>query len=496
MRKNIIKIAAFSMVAILLFVEFNILLKPKRPVEIAVDNYHDEHVGMYQLDENTLDVLYLGSSHSFSSISPEDIYKKYGITGYVQGSSCQKLWQSYYYLEEALYTQHPQVVVLDTFMALDGNVQSEAFNREAIDKLKMSRAKIRSAWTVYRMNPDGEDIISYIFPAFRYHDRWKELSEQDFKYMCLPSDAPAKGFLARIGTVPCEFNSADYESNDLEVHPLNSLCVEYLNKIKDLCDANDIDLMLVKYPTCLWNNYNSITIQRWADMNGVTFLDFNANDDLREEVNIDWSVDSLDGGNHLNYDGAMKMSDWMGKYLVNHYTFSDKRTNPQYSIWETDYDYYKKCVLNYQISLITDFERYLSTLEDGGYIVILTIDRIHMPSWMDTYGRLLSMGVTEDILSNSLMNANICILSTENKEVIYEAVDDEILYYNGYLESLVVRVTASVQDEVQTFSCICDKQEVARDQDGLQMVVLDPITNTYVETSVWLVSETGAFSRS
>ena len=318
-------------------------------------------MGIYQLDKGTLDVLYLGSSHAFSSISPEDIYKKYGITGYVQGSSCQKLWQSYYYLEEALYTQHPQVVVLDTFMALDGGAQSEAFNREAIDKLRMSPAKIKSAWTAFQMNPDGEDFISYIFPAFRYHDRWKELSRQDYEYMFLPSNAPAKGFLARFGSVSCEFNSSDYESKNPEVQPLNSLCEKNLNRIKNLCDANGIDLVLVKYPTCLWNIYNSLTLQSWADNNNVTFLDFNADEVLRNELNIDWNTESLDGGNHLNYDGAMKVSDWIGKYLADNYHFSDKRNDPQYNIWETDYNYYKKCVSNHQISSIVEFEEYLNT---------------------------------------------------------------------------------------------------------------------------------------
>ena len=42
------------------------LMSPKRYREIAVDNYHDEHLGMYEMERNTLDVLFIGSSHVFS----------------------------------------------------------------------------------------------------------------------------------------------------------------------------------------------------------------------------------------------------------------------------------------------------------------------------------------------------------------------------------------------------------------------------------------------
>lgn len=493
--KNGIKAIIFSILVAVVGLSLNVLLKPKRFVEISVDNYHDEHVGMYCLPDNSIDVLYLGSSHSFSSISPEDIYMDYGITGYVQASSCQKLWQSYYYLEEALYTQHPKVVILDTFMALDGNPQSEPFNREAIDKMRYSPAKIKSAMTAYQMNPDEEDFISYLMPAFRYHDRWENLSNMDFEYPFMPSTTAAKGFLPRIGAVPTEFNLCDYDKPDAEPMILNETCNQYLTKIKELCNDNNIELILVKYPTCLWNQINSLTVKSWADANGVNFMDFNSDVELRQQVNIDWSIDSLDGGNHLNYDGAMKMSKWFGNYLSENYSFSDKRLDSAYNVWDNDYYYYKKCVKSKNIPSIKNMDMYLEALSESDYVAVITVDYINMVSSQELFDKFQKFGMQSDVLSNSLQNANVSVIETNTHKSLYGSFNSELVSYKNMIGRKKLLVNSSISDGYQVFSCIYNKNEIAINSDGLQFVVIDSANGQIVDTSVWLIDGEGNLIR-
>lgn len=485
--KNALKAIIFIILTVVSGLGFNVLLKPKRFVEISVDNYHDEHVGMYELPDDSIDVLYLGSSHSFSSVSPEDIYKNYGITGYVQASSLQKVWQSYYYLEEALYTQHPKLVVLDTFMALDGNPQGESFNREAIEKMRYSPAKLSSAVMAYELNPEGEDLVSYMMPAFRYHDRWEQLSEMDFKYPFMPSTCAAKGFLPRIGFVPAEFNLSSYEDPNTEPTELNEICDEYLTKINELCRENGIELILVKYPTCWWYKTYSLTMENWADANGVKFLDFNADAELRQEAGIDWSVDSLDGGNHLNYDGAMKMSDWLGRYLTGNYSFADKRSDPEYKVWDDDYAYYKKCVDSSAVPSINDINAYLDALSKNDYIAVVTADNIDMIFFYGLADMLNNFGVQSELLTNAFQNANISVIETSAHKSIYSAFDAEEVSYKGKIAGRKILADSKISEAGQTFSCIYDKKETAINNDGLQFVVIDPDNGKVVDTSVWLI---------
>ena len=56
---------------------------------------------LYAEPENTIDVLYLGSSKSNAAIAPTQMYTAHGFTGYVMYSWSQPVWTSYYYMKDA-----------------------------------------------------------------------------------------------------------------------------------------------------------------------------------------------------------------------------------------------------------------------------------------------------------------------------------------------------------------------------------------------------------
>lgn len=71
----------------------------------------------HNLPENSMDVIVLGSSHAQYSFSPNFFYEDTGLYSYVLGSACQPLEVSYQMLREALKTQNPKLVVLETYTA-------------------------------------------------------------------------------------------------------------------------------------------------------------------------------------------------------------------------------------------------------------------------------------------------------------------------------------------------------------------------------------------
>ena len=79
-------------------------------------------------------------------------------------------------------------------------------------------------------------------------------------------------------------------------------------------------------------------MQQYADENGIPFIDFNL---LEKQLKIDWKKDTRDKGMHLNAYGAKKVSDYMGKYLTEHYSLPDLRSDKKLSEqWEEDYQEY------------------------------------------------------------------------------------------------------------------------------------------------------------
>lgn len=247
MKKQIIcRVAGFGLLFFTFLYLLTVLLIPKPIKELGVNT--SSSLGYYNEPENTIDVLYIGSSHAFCSFSPIDIFHNYGITGYVRGSSCQKIWASETVLEDSLRTQQPKVVVFEVMMMFDLSAQTETFNREIYDSLRPSIEKYLGVETALDKSTD-EDFLSYVFPIMRYHDRWSTLEQSDFTFWGESKHLPTKGYYPRQSVTPVTaVDPGLYEISDMEPYQYTQETIEYLQRMKNLCDENGIAFVMVKAP--------------------------------------------------------------------------------------------------------------------------------------------------------------------------------------------------------------------------------------------------------
>ena len=73
------------------------------------------YLNFYEMEEDTIDVLFMGSSLAATSYIPQELYDRYGITSYNLASEKQSPVISYYWLKEALRYQSPKVLILDCY---------------------------------------------------------------------------------------------------------------------------------------------------------------------------------------------------------------------------------------------------------------------------------------------------------------------------------------------------------------------------------------------
>ena len=66
------------------------------------------------VQNDSVDLLVLGDSESYTSVSPMQLWAEHGMTAYVCGQPGQKIQQTYYMLKTALQVQSPKVVLLET----------------------------------------------------------------------------------------------------------------------------------------------------------------------------------------------------------------------------------------------------------------------------------------------------------------------------------------------------------------------------------------------
>ena len=112
---------------------------------------------------------------------------------------------------------------------------------------------------------------------------------------------------------------------------IQSDSLKYLTKIHEFCRDNNIELLITAVPCPkLWNIGKHRAMSEWADENGVDFLDMNL---LLDEIGIDWQMDTMDGGNHVSFEGSKKVTAFMGNYLKIHYSLEDHRGDSYYENW-------------------------------------------------------------------------------------------------------------------------------------------------------------------
>ncbi len=273
----------------------------------------------YYMEENSHDIIFLGDCEVYTSISPIYMYEKYGITSFVRGNSRQLINQSYYLLKETLKYEKPKIVALSvSVLPYEGQIKEE-YNRLLLDDMKWSREKI-SLMKASLMN--NESYLSYIFPLLRYHSRITSLNSDDFKYLFSREVVSHNGFLI------------NQEVKALNILPGKRILdnpnfpkenINYLNKIYDLCQENNITLILFKSPNLYphWYQEYENWLINYAQEKNITYYNFLNNDD----INLDFQYDTYDGGNHLNLRGAEKLTNYFGQILKEKYSLTDYRNN-------------------------------------------------------------------------------------------------------------------------------------------------------------------------
>ena len=242
-RQNIVKaiVAAFIGASLLIFITRTTM--PKFFTNWNCPLATNE--GFYALKDNTVDVLTLGSSYSFCSMDPQYLYDRKNIRSFDFGSGNQSIMLSYFFLKEALRSQSPKAVIVEADLCwkrIDTPYNmSEADVRRAIDYMPLSPVKLE-ACRAYSEMDDAMTLSSFLFPIIRYHERWKELNEDDYMWSEKSGKAELKGFYAqatyneRKGYKP--YSRADRKKT-VEMDPVS---LEYLEKINELCKDNNMGI--------------------------------------------------------------------------------------------------------------------------------------------------------------------------------------------------------------------------------------------------------------
>lgn len=313
-RKTVLCIV-LSLVVILLVLWFlQRLLMPKYMSGVVegamVAEYYDE--------KKDHDVIFIGDCELYENISPLVLWEEYGINSYIRGTAQQLIWQSYYLMEETFTYEKPKVAVFNVLSLKYDKPQKETYNRMTLDYMKWNGSKVGS---IKASMTEEESFLDYVFPLLRYHSRWSELTPDDFKYFWHRDPVTFNGYYMRVDVLPAENVP---EGKVLADYSFGENAWKYLDKMVELCEKNDVELVLVKAPSLVpyWYDEWEEQVEAYAAVHGLKYYNFL---EVTDGIGLDYSTDTYDAGLHLNLSGAEKMAHYFGKILTDECGLESRR---------------------------------------------------------------------------------------------------------------------------------------------------------------------------
>jgi hypothetical protein len=124
-----------------------------------------------ELPENSMDIVFMGSSHSKTTFIPEIIDDILGTESIHVNTSGESIYQTIYEYQEVLLYQNPKVVIIETYPIYAGLTENELkpWNFSFFYSMPISLRKL-----IYSHNffSDG-DLLKFYLPYTSDHSDWK-----------------------------------------------------------------------------------------------------------------------------------------------------------------------------------------------------------------------------------------------------------------------------------------------------------------------------------
>lgn len=366
-RGFIVRVAAFSAVLAFVLVQISLLFMPKEFINNAYPST-SSILRFYRMDRDSLDVLFLGSSHAISAFDTQELFEKQGLRSAVLGSGEQNVAVSYFYFREALKTQKPKAVVMDTLMVFPFReskplYSSAASSEKALNFMRPGLNKLRAIYELTKYDPEL-DRADMALPFLRYHERWDDLKKED----CLIYDDYASlslhGYNIRRdktgedGAEYRPFNAGEGSQTDI-----SPLIRSYLDRIVSLADEKGIELIFVKTPSNKTGADEYKAMTAYAAEKGKKYLDFNE-ESIYRDCGFDFRNDMGDLG-HANYYGAVKITDRIGEELQT--AGITPSPGEKDRGWQETRELYERCRNDFFVSISETEEELKSYLSLPGY---------------------------------------------------------------------------------------------------------------------------------
>ncbi len=425
---------------------------------------------LYATDRNTIDVLFVGSSHVYGDINPDVIWREQGFSSFDMAISGQDAPAAYHYTMEALKTQSPQVVMVDLLAA--------SFEEGTTGNTYRSMLPMRTGVNQVRMvmeDPNTEkNRGDYILKWPVIHSRYRELGAYDF----ITNDYSdyGRGYCYRFTVADIPHDPA-WDAL-MEADELSERNRKWIDDLVTLSEEREFELAftLLPYEIHEWDRriYNGIFA--YLDELEVPYL---TDRTLFECSCLDYETDYLDF-DHLNASGGEKLSRWLGGYLASHYALEDHRGDAAYHQWDESLAWADRLCLGQEIMEMNVPTPYFERISgEEGLVTLVRLDGDYASSSLNLERAGESLG-----LKGGFFERQGVAVIRDGKLLAYLNSDPGEDYFLDLDETQILKVHSS-SDAKHPCDVFLNGELVFEPFDGLGVFIWDPLTGTVLDKKIF-----------
>lgn len=287
----------------------------------------------YALPSNSLDMVFIGSSHAYCTFNPEN-FKTLGSSSFQMGTPLQHADTTYYALQEIFNSQSPKTVVMELYWdVMDDDFEMKQANSffEVLENEELKKQYIKDVF------PIGEKVKYHLLPMrfqqdyFAYEaNEMEKAAEETYQVTKKKAEAQkgeeyykSKGYVfCNMGMLEGEYKETNqFRELDGRDWEWSQEQKNYLEKIAALCQEKGSELILVTAPIA---NVSMEYIQHYEKIHdameqvaielGVAYIDYNiANKQENLLTNENFRDDA-----HLNDSGVNIVDAHFLKWIQEH----------------------------------------------------------------------------------------------------------------------------------------------------------------------------------
>ena len=300
----------------------------------------------YQIPKNSIDLLFIGSSHSYCTFNSKlfDHYLKCNCLNL--GTDSQSFSITYSAILEILKRQTPKVIVIEVYpIRRESSIPAL---RPHLDTMSFSVNKLRLIKNSLPIAKWGNHLINTLF----YHSRWKEFNilrkEQQKGYESWEGKTNNKGFDGYVwDSIRYSLTYDIYEKTYSNIPNISfDISENYLKLLESLfkiCQKKGIKIIIASPPVIddyeVLNILYNPSLKELMDKYNIDSIDFNTGKIKYEKI------DFLDNA-HLSLAGSDEVSFEMANFLKENYPILLNTKNYEELNRSPEYYFYSENIID------------------------------------------------------------------------------------------------------------------------------------------------------